>query len=102
MSNNATLLIHSDENRITNLTFRTISYSHPRTLEIYYGDKLQTTQRVITTGFTNVSTQFPLPKGENTIRLYIPEGCDRPSDISELNKIDKRCLSIAVQNVTFS
>lgn len=102
MSNNASLVIQSDENRITNLTFRTISYSHPRTLEIYYGDTLQTTRRITTTGFTNVSAQFPLRKGDNTIRLYVPEGCDRPSDVSELNTIDKRCLSIAVQKVMVS
>ncbi len=102
MSDNATLLIYSYENRITNLTFRAVSFYQPRTLEIYYGNTLQTTHGVIPTDFANVSTQFPLQKGENTVRLHIREGSDRPSDISGLNSSDKRCLSIAVQNLSIS
>ena len=102
MTENATLLIHSDENRVANLMFRASSFYKPRTLEIYTNEGLQKTQRIIPSGFANVSAQFPLQKGENSIRLQVPEGCDRPIDVSELNNSDRRCLSIAVQNVTFS
>jgi hypothetical protein len=102
MSDNATLLIYSDENRLANFTFRAISFYQTRSLEIYYDDTLRTTQRVIPAGFVNVSTQLPLQKGENTIRLHVPGGCDRPVDISELNNGDTRCLSIGVQKVILS
>jgi hypothetical protein len=102
MSDNATLLIYSDENRSADLTFRAVSFYQPRRLEIYHGDTLQMVQTVTSTGFENVTAQFVLKKGENTIRLHLPEGCDRPGDKYELNNRDTRCLSIAVQNVTFS
>jgi hypothetical protein len=102
MSDNATLLIYADENRIADLTFRAVSFYRHRTLEIFHGPTLQTAQQVLPTGSTNVSARFALQKGENIIRLNIPEGCDRPGDVSELNNNDTRCLSIAVQNITFS
>lgn len=102
MSDNASLLIYSDDNRTANVTFRAVSFSQPRTLEIYNGGTLQTTQQVIPTSFVNMSAQFLLQRGENTIHLHIPEGCERPSDIPELNSTDHRCLSIAVQNLTIS
>jgi len=102
MSNNATFSIYSDENRSANFTFRAVSFYQPRTLEIYNNDKLQTTINIFTDGVTNVSAPLLLQKGKNTIRLHTPERCNRPSDVPELTNNDTRCLSIAVQNVTFS
>jgi hypothetical protein len=43
-----------------------------------------------------------LDKGTNIIRFHVPDGCERPSDIIELKNPDKRCLSIAIQNITLS
>jgi hypothetical protein len=102
MPDNATFLIYSDENRSADLTFRAVSFYQPRTLEIYHDDTLQTVQQVTSAGYENVSTQFHIQKGENMIRLHVPQGCDRPCDIAEMNNSDTRCLSIAVQNIMFS
>jgi len=40
-----------------------------------------------------------LNKGANIVRFHVPEGCERPVDIPELNNPDSRCLSIAVQDI---
>ena len=55
---------------------------------------------VVPTGFIDVTTPIELAKGSNTVKLHVPERCERPRDINELNNPDTRCLSIAVQNVT--
>jgi len=35
-------------------------------------------------------------------RLRVPEGCERPSDKPELNSLDERYLSVAIQNMTLA
>jgi hypothetical protein len=34
------------------------------------------------------------------VRFNVPEGCERPCDIPELNNSDNRCLSVRIQNLT--
>jgi len=98
ISNNASILIYSNENSTVKLTFKAHSFIKPRTLEVYIGSNLQSRINV-PTGFVNVSTSVNLHKGENVISLYMPEGCDRPCVIPVLNSKDKRCLSIGIQDI---
>jgi hypothetical protein len=99
VSNNATFIYNSDENRTVNLTFRAGSFYEPRTLVITSGETTQI-QQVIPSSFGEVSVLVPVKTGENIIQLYVPGGCERPIDIPELKSKDSRCLSIAIQNVT--
>jgi hypothetical protein len=101
ISNNATFLYNSDENRSVNLKFRAESFYKQRTLIIAFGGTNQI-QQTIPPRFDEVSVPLLLKPGENIIRLNVPEGCERPIDIPELRNEDTRCLSIAIQNVTLS
>jgi hypothetical protein len=101
LSNNGTILCYSNQTRIANLSFIALRFYGPRTLQIYSGERLQTEQTLpppLTEGFVKI----PLKTGENSIRLYVPEGCIRPFEIPELNSTDTRCLSIVFQNLTIS
>lgn len=101
VSNNATIVVHSDSARETTLKFKACSFYRPRTLEVYSGETLQNKQ-TINTDFSEVYTSITLEKGENLILLHVPEGFERPSDIPELKNTDSRELSIAVQDVSFA
>lgn len=99
ISENATLLMEPNTDQQVILSFNTRSFHQPRTLEIYANDQLIQQTRV-PTNFVSISTPIHLQKGENTIRLHVPEGAERPCDIPGLNNPDTRLLSVAVQNVT--
>jgi len=98
VSNNATIIIHSDSTRNAILEFQACSFYRPRTLEIYNGKSLQNRQTV-TTDFSPIYTPVSLQKGENLILLHVPEGSERPCDLPELKNSDNRKLSIAIQGV---
>jgi len=101
MQGSATLIINSDRDRTASLSFKALSFYRPRTLEIYSGESLVARSSVLTS-FVNVSAPIRLIKGTNIVRLHTLEGCERPCDKPELNSLDDRCLSIAVQNVTLT
>ncbi|MEN6552451.1 MAG: hypothetical protein ABFC34_06135, partial [Methanobacterium sp.] len=98
ISDNATILIHSDSARNATLNIQASSFYRPRTLEVYNDENLQDIQN-ITTDFSRISTTINLKKGDNIIRLHAPEGFDRPCDIPELKNEDSRELSIAIQEI---
>jgi hypothetical protein len=98
MSNNATIIIHSDSTRNAVLKFDACSFYRPRTLEIYNGKTLKNIQ-ISTTNITSNYVPISLEKGENLIFLHVPEGSERPCDIPALKNIDSRELSIAIQGV---
>jgi len=99
ISDNATILIHSDSVRNVTLNVQAFSFYSPRTLEIYNNEDLQGRQ-AITTDFSSMSVPISLKKGDNLILLHVPEGSESPSEIPELNsKDDNRKLSIAVQKI---
>ncbi|OBZ34282.1 hypothetical protein [Methanohalophilus sp. DAL1] len=100
MSNNASIIVNSNENNEANLKFRAHSFYKPRTLKIYVNNDFYGQQIIPSTGFVNVSTPININKGENIILLHVVEGSDRPCDIPELNNGDSRNLSIEIQNVT--
>ncbi len=99
MQAKATLLVNSSDDRTAFLSLNTQSFHRNRTLEVYAGDELLTKAAIPTKGFVEIETPVHLLKGINTLRLSVPEGCERPCDIEELNSTDKRCLSVAVQNL---
>lgn len=99
MQANATLLVNSSEDRTATLGLNAQSFNRNRTLEVYAGDELLTKAAIPTKGFIEIEAPVHLVKGINALSLRVPEGCERPSDIEELNSTDKRCLSVAVQNV---
>lgn len=98
ISNNATILIHSDNARNATLNIEASSFYRPRTLEIYNGEILQDRQ-IISIDSSSISIPINLKKGENLISLHVPESADRPCDIPELKNEDSRVLNIAVQEV---
>lgn len=102
MSVDASILVYSNENRTANLNIEAISFYHPRTLEIYLNEISRVQTEISSEEFIIVSMTITLIEGANIIRFHVPEGCERPCDIPELNSGDRRCLSIAVQNVTVS
>ena len=99
MKADATILVLSPENCPAALSLEATSFYRNRTLEVYAGDELLTRAAIPTQGFVKIATRVRLVKGINAFRLLVPEGCERPSDKSELNSSDERCLSVAIQNM---
>jgi len=99
MTDKATLLIYSSADHNATINFQVVSFHRQRSLDIYANDQF-VQQTAVPTSFVSVSIPIQLQKGENIIRLHVPEGAERPCDIPELNNKDTRPLSIAVQNVT--
>jgi phosphoglycerol transferase len=98
MEADASIVVFSPENGTSNLSLNVQSFYRSRTLEIFSGDTL-VAQVAVPPSFINMSVPVQLAKGANTVRLHVPEGCERPCDLVELNNRDSRCLSVAVQNI---
>lgn len=102
ISDEAFLLIYSDVNRTTDVSFEALSFYRPRKLDIYFNDQPWMRTNVPTEGFVMVNIPLKIDVGVNILKLYIPDGCDSPSKIPGLKSDDKRCLSLAIQNVTIN
>jgi hypothetical protein len=103
MDKEAALMIYSNENHTADLSFKARNFYRPRTLEIFVNDLPHIWAEVPSEGFVMVNVPtISLNEGANIVRFHVPEGCERPSDIAELNNADSRCLSMAVQNITMS
>jgi len=100
-SDDASVHIYSVENLTTSMSFQAVSFYHPRTIQIYNGEGLISTQN-IPADIIMIKTSLDLSKGENIIRLHSTEGCERPMDIPLLKNADPRCLSVAIQNVNIN
>ena len=101
MQADATILAISSDKRIANLSLNALSFYRNRMLEVS-ANGVPSVQVAVPTVFTNVSVPISLEKGVNTMHLHVPEGCERPSDKTELSNPDSRCLSVAVQNLTIT
>jgi hypothetical protein len=99
MKSNATLTIYSDRDLQANLSFNVLSFHTKRRLQIFYNDIL-VTSAIVPTDFIAMSVPIDLKCGMNQVRFNVPEGCNRPLDIAELNNSDNRCLSLGIQNLT--
>jgi hypothetical protein len=53
----------------------------------------------VTTEFLPITVPIDLKKGPNIIKLHVPEGCEQPCSIVELNSGDTRFLSLAVKDL---
>lgn len=103
MSESASLLVYSNENRTADLSLHLFSFMRPRTLEIYLNERpLMMRPEISSEDFVMVSVPINLNEGINIIRFHVPEGCERPCDIPELKNDDSRWLSIAVQNISIT
>lgn len=101
VSDNATFLIISDADQQVKLAFNAQSFFRPKTLEIYVNTQL-VKQTTLPQNFIEISTPIQLHNGENIIQLRVSEGAERPCDIPELNNMDRRWLSMAVQNTALT
>lgn len=95
---NATMILYSEENTTATMTLTVRSFHLPRSLEILVNDHLLA-ETEVTTDFRSIGVPVTLVRGENVVRLHVPEGGERPCDLSEKSK-DTRILSIAVQNIS--
>jgi GT2 family glycosyltransferase len=99
MQSDAAIAVFSSKDSIALLSLRALSFYRNRTLEIFSERTLEARVDLPTT-FIKMNMSIYLKKGANKLRLHVPEGCERPSDKKELNSSDKRCLSIALQDLT--
>jgi len=99
MGDEAILMINSNCLKKANLSFRAISFHHDRNLKIS-DEQGQDILQTVSTDPTIINIFINLKEGPNTIRFTIPEGGERPCDISELSSDDSRCLGIAIQNIS--
>jgi hypothetical protein len=98
MKSDGTFTILSPDNGTGHMNLNALSFYHNRTLEAYCNEELLI--RIdVPASFISIIIPLDLKKGVNTVRLHVPDGCERPCDTTELNNADSRCLSIAVQNV---
>ena len=77
------------------------SHTLTRKLQVYLNDKLIHKQN-IPTSFVEVEVSVKLKEGENVLRFYTTDGCQRPVDRPELKNKDSRCLSWAFQNISIT
>jgi hypothetical protein len=93
----------SDKDNLAGLSFQAISFYRPRILEIYInGIKSKTiSPAILPTDFAKIADQIHLRKGPNLTQFRVPEGCERPHDISSKNP-DSRCLSLGFQKILHS
>lgn len=98
----AALLIYSAQRQSADLNLQAVSLNRTYSLEIYINDIPYAWAEIPSEGFVMVSVPINLNEGTNIIRFHVPEGCERPYDIPELNNKDGRWLSIAVRNVIIS
>jgi hypothetical protein len=97
----ARMLVYSEENDTARISLDALSFSKPRTLIISTGNS-EVIEKEIPLGFTSITGLVSLKRGFNILELSVPEGCSSPIDFPELNNKDVRCLSLAIQNLTFS
>lgn len=101
ISNNACIVVGPIEDKDSKVSFNVLSYRKPRNLQVYLNDEI-IHEQTISTSFVEVEIPVKLKQGENVLRFYTPDGCQRPCDIPALNTKDARCLSLAFQNITIT
>lgn len=101
MSDEATIMICLDTNQTAELGLQALSFYRPRSLDIYINDILCTRTKLSSSRFQSIIIPIQLNE-TNIIQFHVPEGCERPCNIKEFKSEDRRCLSIAVQNITIT
>lgn len=96
MKEKAILGVYSEKSRYAVLTFKAISFYRARNLEIYGIDCLLK-EEIAPNNFNEICVTTHFKQGLNILWLHIPEGCDIPSNMPDVNSKDERNLSIAIQ-----
>jgi hypothetical protein len=99
MESNSTFYLYSDKDTNTTLSMQVESFYREKTLETHVNGNLVSRSNVPVNRFANLASDVSVKKGMNIVNLIVPEGSDKPCDVSETNKEDTRDLSIAVQDV---
>ncbi|HWQ20445.1 MAG TPA: hypothetical protein VN455_11750, partial [Methanotrichaceae archaeon] len=100
MGDNASIILASQENRTALLSCEVTSIRNTRTLGVSANGSPYNLSKILPGNFTSVNDLLDLRNGTNIIRLQSIEGCERPSDDPGLNSPDRRCLSMAFQNIS--
>lgn len=99
ISNNATLMICSNEKVNKTLSFRILSHYKPKNIDIYVEDNCF--EETVPTDFTDIKIPLTLEKGKNIILFSTQEESISPAQINNDSQ-DTRKLSFAIQNITIS
>jgi len=98
---NSSLILYVPKNSTVLLYFKLSSFYEPRKLKIFINDELVLDQEILTSP-TEIRIQAKLKGGKNEIRLFTPDGCQRPVDLPGLRSKDERCLAFALRNISIS
>ncbi|MFA6363350.1 hypothetical protein [Methanoregula sp.] len=99
ISNNASILVYSDNARFTWLNFTAISFAKERPISIALNN-VSIGSYLIAPSYSNLSIPIEINKGMNSLDIINQEGCERPVDNASYNSMDTRCLGIALQNIS--
>jgi len=101
ISNNATItiIIPESSHELTNysLIMEGKSFYNIKNVNYYVNEEF-INSFVIPTNPTLIVVPINLNRGQNTVKIFTPDGCQRPSDV--MNSIDTRCLSIYYNHIS--
>ena len=101
MGEEALLLLCFESSHILEMSLQAMSFHRPRNMEIYLEGVLLL-KVLVSTCPSRICVEVPIKKGMNNIMFKAVEKCERPCDIEELKSKDGRCLSFAIQEITFA
>jgi len=101
MSLNASILVFSEYDHNTTMSLRVSGFNGQKAISIFTPDQNRS-QVIIPAESSIIRIPVTIHPGKNTIVLNSTDGCQKPSDIEALQSKDSRCLSIAIQNISFS
>jgi mannosyltransferase len=99
MQDKAIFFADSSIARNSQISFQAQSFRKSRVLEIYVNDILAN-RTEISPGMSSIKLLIPLKKGLNKVKFSSQDGCERPSNVGEIQNADRRCLSFAFQNIS--
>jgi hypothetical protein len=97
----ATIALNVSEMKKYNMTLNLVSFYKTRKLNLYVNG-LNMYQENIPPEYTKINTQVVLKKGENEIKIYTPDGAQRPCDIPSQKNPDRRSLGFAFYNISIN
>ncbi|MCD4674945.1 MAG: hypothetical protein K8S18_02985 [Desulfobacula sp.] len=100
MENNGSIKVYSPTEKNATIEFNIQSFYKPSTLQVYVNDEFAHQSTI--SSQQQLSLKIHLKEGENIIKFYTPDRCQRPANIPELNNKDTRCLSFAFQTITLT
>ena len=99
MTNHSTLLVYSDYEQNKSIQFDARSFNRPNHLNLQV-DGNNYIYTLNPENYSTITSPLHLDAGYTVVQYNVLEGCSRPSDYSELNSDDTRCLSLNVRNMS--